>query len=103
MKGVRAKTTDVAREGTCSKELVLDKCFDELESTGQVVWFHVVEGNAELVFEMHVKGDVVSEISTHAGGVDDDGNVVFFEERCRTDTREHEDLGSMNCSAAEED
>lgn len=43
---------------------------------------------------------VVKKISAYAGGIDEDGDVVFLEERCRTDTGEHEDLGRMNRSTA---
>lgn len=77
-------------------------CFQELESAGQVVWLRVVDGDTELVFETQVEYRVVSEISAYAGGIDEDGDVVFLEERCRTDTGEHEDLGSVNRTTAVE-
>jgi hypothetical protein len=80
----------------------LCKRFQELESTGQVIWFPVVDGNAELVFETQGEHRVVAEISAYAGGINEDGNVVFLEDGSRTDTGEHEDLGSVNCSAAAE-
>lgn len=102
VKSVQERGTDVGREGTCSKDPVLGKCFQEFESTEQVVWFRVVDGNTALVFETQVECGVVSEISAYAGGIDEDGNVVFLEERCRTDTGEHEDLGCVNGSAAVE-
>lgn len=43
---------------------------------------------------------MVSEIGAYARGIDENGDVVFLEERCRTDTGEHEDLGSVNRSTA---
>jgi hypothetical protein len=95
--------SDIAREETCSKDRVLCKRFQELESTGQVIWFPVVDGNAELVFETQGEHRVVAEIGAYAGGINEDGNVVFLEDGSRTDTGEHEDLGSVNCSAANDD
>ena len=45
---------------------------------------------------------MVAEISAYAGGINEDGDIAFLEDRCRTDAGEHEDLGSVNCSAAAE-
>ena len=101
-KACRKWGANIARERTCSKDHVLCKYFQELESTGQIVRFQVIERNAELVFETHGEHRVVAEISAYAGGINEDGDIVFLEDRCRTDTREHEDLGSVHCSAAAE-
>lgn len=78
----------------------MGNCADEPISTGQVVWFRKVEGNTALLLETQVECKVVKKISAYAGGIDEDGDVVFLEERCRTDTGEHEDLGRMNRSTA---
>lgn len=94
--------TDIAREGASSKNIVLDKRFQELESAHPVVWFRIVDRNAELFFETQAKSGVIEEISAYARGINDNGDIVFFKERCRANTREHEDLRGMNCPAAVE-
>ena len=100
---MQERGANIARERTCSKDHVLCKHFQELESTGQIVRFPIVERNAEFVFETQGEHRVVAEISAYAGGINEDGDIAFLEDRCRTDAGEHEDLGSVNCSAAAED
>ena len=97
------RTTDVGSKRTCPKEPILRECFEELESTRQVVWLGVVEGNTELVFEAQGEGGVVVEISTNARGVNDDRNVVFFEKRRGANSGKHENVRRVNCSATGED
>jgi len=93
---------NIAGERTCSKDLVSHKRNQQLESADQVVRLGIVDSDAELVFETQIEHGVIAEIGTHTGGIDEDGNIVFLEDRCRTDTGEHEDMGGMHCSAAEE-